>query len=308
MWAREALRDSWEAVSWVRFDIAADCDDGGIPIEIKDQRPGASGIGTGTPSIIINFDYKNYNFFNLDCDGADNQQCISEQIVHEVGHMIGLGHTHEHDQWVQCGDGRVPSGGGGKGDLSIFEIDTTSVMSYCQERADDRALLSPNDILQIQKLYGGWDAPVTHGDNFALHRDDLKFVRMSSGNTGHPLHVRTPNPSSIIQEADGTRNLMTIRKREGSGRIHYGDQVSLQDVRTGEYYCFVDFGSMGMGVVGNTSECFWDILRPGEVGGSEIHVNDPISIRWPTRVGGNWQWLDRRQLRLLGDFRPEGQP
>ena len=109
---------------------------------------------------------------------------------------------------------------------------------------------------------------------------------------------------------------MVVQKQTGSGRVHYGDPISLRDQRTGRYYCpstltVVQSPQCGqcMATVQNvpitaasTTPCYWTAQwTPSSVGGSEIHVNDPFVLMSGSQ---SFSGSTTASLRFLGEFFP----
>lgn len=304
-WVESIIANTWTANAWVVFTFAPTCPtdiwNEGVKIDIREANPSVSpNVGAAARVMTLNFDLR--DFGGLACSGDNRRRCIEEAAVHEFGHVIGFVHESKHPQYNGCPEGGRPSTGS-VGDLPMGPLDLGSIMTECGHNHSG-SILSANDITWVRRLFGGNSATIHDQGVFALRRANGNFNRFSTQTSGFPLNQWLPTTSSRIVESDGTRNLVRLRRQSGSGNVLYGDKVSLQDVRTGFYYCFVDFGAMGSGVVGLNGPCSWEARRPGAVGGSTIHVNDPVSFRWPTTFNGNSVYLHSDHFWLLGPLPP----
>jgi hypothetical protein len=308
-WVETAIANTWGANSWIVFTFAPTCPDGfwgeGTKIEILPQNPGTTGLGAAVRRMVLNFTFVGFGEGGggpLDCRGADRRRCIEESATHEFGHLIGFAHESYHPDYERCSPTHRPLSGT-PGDLPMGPLDLGSIMSQCDNlHSHSGPILSPNDVAWVRRLFGG--GTIDHGGLFALRRAAGTFARFTTQLSPPPLAYRQPSSSSRIVETDGTRNLVRLRKATGTGTIVYGDKVSIQDARTGLYYCFVDFGAMGSGIVGLTGPCSWEVRRPGAVGGSTLNVNDPVTFRWPTTFNGNPVFLHSDHFWLLGPIPP----
>lgn len=73
--------------------------------------------------------------------------------IHEFGHVVGLGHEHEHPQAVafnkKCQSVTKPA----RDSIYVYtEFDSESIMSYCNVE-DTRRGLSQSDVMLIRRLY-----------------------------------------------------------------------------------------------------------------------------------------------------------
>ncbi|HWB77533.1 MAG TPA: hypothetical protein VG755_21350 [Nannocystaceae bacterium] len=169
IWVRQAIRESWEAVSGVRFTGWTTCAnklDGDITIELQDYgNGGSSQLGTHSldayPSMKITVDYEGSgcgnhtqcNEFVDDNGKTGRQNCIEEVAKHEFGHALGLRHEHAYTD-SKCGDEDLDVPGQFDGQ-ELWFYDEESVMNYCHLGSVDNAILSQGDVHTINSLYPG---------------------------------------------------------------------------------------------------------------------------------------------------------
>ncbi len=188
IWVEEAIADTWEEVSAVRFIDWEACapSSQGIRIRIADVNPSVSEIGSRLDGIAdgmkLNFTFENlatfcqngneippgFNAPNAIGTGSHREYCIQTIAVHEFGHVLGFPHEHNRsDRPDSCTINKQ----GLDGDDFITPYDPDSVMNYCAVWANS-GRLSILDVLGIQLEYGARPC-LTTGSPCALF-DDLR--------------------------------------------------------------------------------------------------------------------------------------
>lgn len=149
---REAIRDTWEANSGLRFLGWNACTENsvGIRISVQDTGPHVKYLGKyvdGVPSgMVLNFTYANW--------GQPCQEmldyCNRVIAVHEFGHAIGFAHEQNRpDTPGECDDRQ-----GNDGDTLLTPWDIHSVMNYCNPTYSNDGVLSEFDVKAVQYIYG----------------------------------------------------------------------------------------------------------------------------------------------------------
>lgn len=152
----QAVQDSWQSSSRLRFEGWGQCASGnyGIHILVEDSGPHTKGLGKQLDRVkdgmVLNFTFDNWN---KSCGGNDQwrKSCIKSIAVHEFGHALGF--AHEQNRFDAPGEcGKLAQGS--NGDLLLTPYDPKSVMNYCNRTYNNDGKLSEYDRLAVVAVYG----------------------------------------------------------------------------------------------------------------------------------------------------------
>lgn len=155
-WVQQAVADSWQSVSALRFKgwglCAAKVE--GIRVRIEDSGPHVKALGRGLDGMgdgmVLNF---TFNKWSPACneDPAKRKLCIESIAVHEFGHAIGFAHEQNRpDAPGEC----ALLAQGSDGDKLLTPYDPSSVMNYCNPLYNNNGKLSKLDAEAARELYG----------------------------------------------------------------------------------------------------------------------------------------------------------
>jgi hypothetical protein len=152
-WTKDAVSQTWEKESGVRFSGWSACAEknAGIRIRIEDSGPHVKALGRyldkKKEGMVLNFTFNNWS---TECQ-KQLEYCIRIIAVHEFGHAIGF--VHEQNRPDAPGECKTLAQGTNP-DSMLTPYDPESVMNYCNKKWSNDGVLSTLDIAAVREMYG----------------------------------------------------------------------------------------------------------------------------------------------------------
>jgi hypothetical protein len=244
---RNALKNSWEQISLVRFTEWHKCTDDfvGVRLTSEDSNPRTVFLGHSEhmswfkqPNAYVNFTFKTWY---PECPLIYTEKsCIEMITVHEFGHILGFAHDQNRpDKPFWCAADQYAA----NGNALLLNYDQDSVMNYCNTKWNGLGTLSTGDILTAQAYYGNLPSleastgviEITDTQGFKATMQDI----MGNGEYIVTACSKTKEKSILPQEIKGDILTIPLGKFLQNGSVKGLYKSTMQRLKNGNWV-FVD--------------------------------------------------------------------
>ena len=281
IWVRDAVKNTWEKHSLVRFINWNNCKSNsrGIRVKIEDSGPHVKKLGSHLDGMkngmVLNFTFSNWS---LSCKN-DKEFCIKVIAVHEFGHALSFAHEQNRpDAPNEC----KKESQGTTGDILITPYDLKSVMNYCNPQWGGNGQLSQYDIQGLHVWY----------------KNPINLLKYLSGGKGSWIN---------LNKTKATLNNIRFGDFNGDGK------TDILTKRTSELVSYLS-GGKGSWINLNKTKATLNNMRFGDFNGDG--KTDILTKRSSEQVsylsGGKGSWIDLNKTKAtlnnmhFGDFNGDG--
>ncbi len=280
-WVQEAVKESWEKHSNIRFTGWQKCESDSecIRILINDEGPHVKRLGKHLAGkangMVLNFTFENWN---PACQN-NAEACIRSIAVHEFGHALSI--THEQNRGDAPLECRLMCQGT-IGDWDVTSYDMNSVMNYCNDIWNNNGALSVTDILGLQTLYGKPSERDSQFDWAILNRESSGLqpgVAYALYNLNHSevlTYKEREYGINLVWDANiDMRNIKFLRQSSSNASLRSGERLAIH-VENGGYLKY-ESRKYGINIVWSKEPVYeWMLQNPKAQGLLESFM--PISI------------------------------